>query len=249
MQLSYTTSPTNFSWIAIAIALMALSGGVPSAYAQLLIDNPVIEMRTDEGLRSIALRNTGGAAVQVTLELEQVLSPATAKPYDEYTVPANRNGVKITPQTLEIPSHGSAEALVQRTLKELTTDEVYRLKVKPVRVPDSSPIVLNYDLLLLVRPKQAAPSISLKRTSMGMALVNQGNSNALLSSMQLCDLSIDDCQTLSTQRLYANERWIIPVPKHFDTEHLVLHAEQIHQNNRQLMQYQMQYDAKQPDPF
>jgi len=239
---TYLTLVSRFPRLVMALVVAALSVFAPAAYAQLLINEPVIDMRSDERLRAVEFRNTGDTAVRVSLDLEHVVSPATSNPYNEYTVPADQNGVIVTPQVLVIPSQGTAQATVQRSLKDLDTDEVYRLKVKPIREPSSSPIVLNYDLLLLVRPQKASASISLKRTASGIALINRGNSNALMSSMQLCDLSIDDCQALSTQRLYANERWTVPVPEHFDVDHLVLRAEQIHQSSSQRIEYR----AKQP---
>lgn len=220
-----------------AAALSTVLGFAPSAHAQLVINEPVIEMHAGDASEKVEFRNTGDTTLFVTLDLQQVISPATSNPVNERTVPAEAKGISVNPQMLEIPAHQSAYAQVQRAVNEIDTDEVYRLRVKPVRSEASSSIVLNYDLLLLVRPEKASPSISLKRTSSGVALVNLGNSNALMSSMQLCDQSIDACHSLSTQRLYANERWSVPVPKHYDMNHLVLRAEQAHHNTTQSIEY------------
>lgn len=235
-------TPLSIRGLACALAKSAavLSAALwvtSSAHAQLAINEPVIEMRAADASEKVEFRNTGDTTIVVTLDLQQVISPATSNPVNERTVPAEASGVSINPRVLEIPAHQSAYAQVLRELIDLDTEQVYRLRVKPVRSATTSSIVLNYDLLLLVRPEKASPSISLKRTSSGVALVNLGNSNALMSSMQLCDQSIDACHSLSAQRLYANERWSVPVPKHFDIDHLVLHAEQAHHNTTQSIEY------------
>jgi len=229
----------------IAYTLAAALFTAAPAQAQLRISESVIEMYADESLRFVDFHNDGEHAIQMTLELQRVVSPATSSPLNQPTVLANAENLTITPRLLRIPAKQSVKALVQRAVTNLDTDDVYRLQVKPVRGPGASPIVLNYDLLVLVRPKKASPNISLKQTSSGVALVNVGNSNALMSSMQLCDQSINVCQPLSTQRLYANQSWSVPVPERFNVKHLVLYAEQVHQLNREVLEYK----AHQIDPL
>ncbi len=209
----------------------------PMANAQLKIQESVIEMRSSDAYRVLEFENTGKTSVFITLDLQQVVSPATSRFGEETTVPVKRHVMHITPSLLEIPAHQTAHAVVNRHIKPIKNEEVYRLLVKPVRSADSASIFLNYDLLFLVRPEKSNPNIALHRTPSGMSLVNTGNSNALMRQMQLCDRSIDVCAPLSTQRLYANERWTVPVPKYFNLDYLVLQTEQIHQEKSQHVEY------------
>jgi len=231
-----TTLMTFTNWVSASAIVAGLCLAAP-AHAQLRISESVIEMHASDSLRQVDFHNDGEQAVHVTLELQRVVSPATSNPFNEHTIPADADVLTITPSLLHIPAKQSVKALVRRAVTQLDTDEVYRLQVKPMRKPNASPIVLNYDMLLLVRPNKASPSVFLKRTPSGLSLVNVGNSNALMSSMQLCDQSIDACEALSAQRLYAKQRWSIPVPEHFNVDHLILHAEQVHQLNREVLEY------------
>jgi len=77
---TYLTLVSRFPRLVMALVVAALSVFAPAAYAQLLINEPVIDMRSDERLRAVEFRNTGDTAVRVSLDLEHVVSPATSNP-------------------------------------------------------------------------------------------------------------------------------------------------------------------------
>jgi len=203
----------------LAIMPFAFLSGMVNA--QLRFDEAVIEMKATDSVRYVDFHNTSNTPLTIQLEIQRVVTPEFSDLQTEQTLPVNTDVVSITPKVLEIPGKKS--------------------KIKPVRGPNSSPIVVNYDLLLLVRPTHPQPQVTFQKTPSGVSLINKGNSNVLLSSVQLCDVSIDVCNALPSRRLYAQQRWSIPSPEHFNSDALQLHAQQTLYQDGQVIEHQVTY--------
>jgi len=209
-------------WL-LAVSLLALSSSVS---AQLRVSDSIVNMTAEQQRSTIELTNTGASSLTVQLELHRVIDPGTVIGGDEVTQAAIDAPVRLNESQLEIGPGQSRSVIVHQSPRSLEHDDVYRLHVKPAIPAHSNGmnIVLNYNLLLFVRPLNADSRVRLNRRHDELTLSNDGNSNAQLSSLLVCDESSNECQPLPTQRLYANQQWQVPVPSHFDVETTVIYG-------------------------
>lgn len=225
-------------WFALAAStLLCLSGG---AAAQLKVSESVIEMDSNQTRTNLVLSNLGGSAVQVSINLQQVMEPGSSYPINEVTTPAHAAVLTLEPSLADIPPGQSLSVEIKHTARKLTDDEVYRVLVTPTQTQAATDvngdtntraggmnIVLNYDLLLLIRPEHSTPDIRVSQTSDGIKLVNQGSTNTLLKSVQLCDESTGACHQLPAMRLYAKQHMDLTFPVDYTLEHTVVKTQQI----------------------
>ncbi len=216
-----------------ALGLLLLQAA-QSASAQLLLNESVIEMDANQARGSIQMSNTGSTPIQVSIDLQEVLAPGTFGPLDEVTIPVQPSILQIEPNHFELPPNDKVTVAIHHSVRALQDDEAYRLLIQPTTTSQHSGmnILLNYDLMLLVRPADSEPKVRLIKTHEGVAFENQGTTNALLTKLQVCDESKNVCQSLPSQRLYAEQHWPIVLPEEFD-----IHHTQIKTHQRQRGQY------------
>lgn len=227
---------------ACALALL----GWNSAAAQLTVSESVIELQASEQQSTIQVSNTGAAPVRVSISLQAVPAPGDLGPAHEVTVPVLPEIMRIEPNHFEIQPKQSIDVNVHRAARDLKRDEVYRMHIKPDLNASrgGSNIRLSYDLLVMVRPDSSSPEIQITKTPAGFALVNQGNSNALLSSMQMCDELNVSCHSLPTVRMYAQQVLPLPVPEEIDSNYIVIKTTQSHREKRSQINYRMPYKSE-----
>lgn len=211
------------------------------ANAQLKVSDSVIEMRASDQSTTIEMSNTGSAPLQVSIDLSAVLAPGILGPSNEITHAAQSESMHIEPNNFEILPNQIMSVKVHRTARDLDSDEIFRMRVTPTSKQSQSGmnIRLSYDLLVMVRPDKSSPDIRLSKTYDEIALVNFGNSNALLSSMQMCDELIGHCQSLPNLRLHTRQILPLPIPPEFDLNHTVIKTVQTHRTQAEQINYRL----------
>ena len=233
-------SNTTARVIGAALAVVALCSWQPAS-AQLKVSDSIIEMSASESQTTLQMSNTGAQPMQVSITLNAVVAPGLSGPSNEVTKPVSAEIMRIEPSDFEIPPNQSITVNVHRSANQLNEDEIYRMLVKPSsKLPQNGMnIHLSYDLLLMVRPDNSLPVIKLKTTNDGIALVNQGNSNALLSTLQMCDELIGSCESLPNLRLYTRQIFPLPVPEAFNLQHTVIKTTQTYRSHGDQIDYRV----------
>ena len=210
-----------------------------TAVAQLKVSESVIELHASDEITTIELSNTGKDSIQVTMDLNAVLAPGIVENGKEDIRPANAEILRIEPNAFEIAPNTSQTVTVHHTARNLIEDEIYRLRVTPeLKQPQNGMnIRLSYDLLLMIRPDVSVPKIRLRTSNDNLSFVNIGNSNALLSSIQVCDELVGDCQSLPSSRLYTKQILPLTIPTQFNINHTVIKTVQSHLDQRNEINY------------
>jgi len=219
-------------------------------FAQLWVQDSVINMGSLEQSRAIELSNSSNQPLRVQINLTEVLNPESNRDDTETTAPVSSALISLETSSLIIPPMANAKVVIQNTSRLIDQEEVYRLSIKPqYSAPDAQPIdrdvransgmniLLNYSLLLFVKPQDATARVRLHRHDKTLSLVNNGNSNVKMKSIAICDASTEACQTLPTKRLYAKQRWILSVPLGFDFEHTFVQTVQSHEDGFRKIHY------------
>jgi len=195
--------------------------------AQLQVSETVINMDASQDQHSLELTNQGSTPLNVQVDLREVIRPNGSGHDDELTAPVPEGVLRVEPANLTLDAHETASFVIHHAPRQLATDAVYRVLVTPSQTQQQGMnIHLNYHLLLFVRPQQAVAKVGLKRRNNKLAMINYGNSNVRLTSLSLCDESIDVCESLPDQRLYSKQRWPLIVPASFNIEHTTLYTAQ-----------------------
>ena len=222
------------------VVLASLIAWQPAA-AQLKVSESVIEMQANEQETTIQMSNSGSEPLTVSLDLTRVLNAGTFEPTDEVTQPVAPSVMSIAPNNFKIAPNQTVSVHVRRALHHLDTDEIFRVRVTPSFAQPQSGmnIRLSYDLLLMVRPQNSQPDIQLTQTNNDIALINHGNSNALLSSMAVCDELLGVCESLRNIRLYTHQVLPLAIPTTFNLNHTVVKTTQTHRAQNRRVNYRL----------
>ncbi len=175
------------------------------------------------GYRDISLQNSGkkGLYVEVTpVRIIRAGMPTQMKLKDDQTDPY-KFGIAVSRLYTYVPAGGRSMIRIVPLLAQLTHDAVYGVQIVPLPgKPKPEPkrvkvvvtkmrVLVGYKLLVFIRPDNARPRLVASRKGKHLILVNQGNTNVLLYDGRQCDAYQQNCITLPSKRLYANNRWLL----------------------------------------
>ena len=155
----------------------------------------------------------------IATETYLVENPGLADEKRTLKTDPTKSGLMITPNKLALA--GEARKLMRFLLlaQQAEKDIIYRVTVKPViqgigetKQKLALKVLVGYEVLVIVRPKDAKVDLVAERKGNSLTLINQGNTNAYLQSGEQCNATGGDCQKLSTSRIYAGQRWTTTLP-------------------------------------
>jgi len=229
----------------MAVLLIALSTSEVSA--QLNVDKSVIELSSSDERRVIRLSNSGEDTLYVNLELHQVQDPTALEMTLLPSTDALSSGILVHPRQLIIApgQTRTARVVLKKSIPEI--DEVYRLVLSPFAgdaLAESKStkgagirMLLGYKILVLVRPDELNPEIELQRDSESVRLVNHGNTNVLMRTLEACNPDGLSCQKLPSNRVYAGEVLSLDIPEAISPENVLIRARQAVRGKEELVEY------------
>lgn len=216
------------------LAAAAVLGFTTEAAAQLKVSESVIDMDSNQTHHTLDLSNLGQGPIQISIDLLQVIEPASSHNDNETTTPAPEDVLRIEPASATVLPGDVLSVVIHHKSRSVVDDEIYRLLLTPSVVSTKTAamnILLSYDLMLMIRPVGAQADIRLRHTHEGIALINHGKTNAMLTSMQLCDELTEICHHLPPTRMYSKQHLPIDVPDAFALEHGVLKTQHTLRNS------------------
>jgi P pilus assembly chaperone PapD len=204
-----------------------------SAHAEMLLDNSIIVIDESNQRQDISVKNTSEIEnLYVNVELYKVEFPGTK---DENLIKVEgdikRNFI-VTPTKLVVPP-GDRKLVRFLNISGLADIEsVYRVNFTPVSKPQEvnyDPIkidgkeirtgvqvVIAYQVLVLVSPKDPKVDLSVTREGQIVTLKNQGTTNVLLFDGKQCHpVNTSECQDLTSFRIYPENTKSLELP--YDT--------------------------------
>lgn len=202
----------RFFMVAIGGALAA--SAVP-ARAELILSEVIVELQPGASShRDVEIWNNSPERAYLVAEPREIVDPGQPTETVRRDADPEKLGLLVSP-TRAILEPGQRKLLRIASLAGVPQRErVYRVTVKPVTgalTSDQSglKLLLGYDVLVMVRPAAAAPSIAATRSSGKLLLRNDGNSSVEMFDGRQCDASGGACVNLPAKRLYAGAQWQI----------------------------------------
>ncbi|MDA7705572.1 hypothetical protein N8772_03755 [Rickettsiales bacterium] len=158
----------------------------------------------------------------------EILNPGTK---DEKRVEIKgkiKDTLIVSPKKMVIPNGSARNLRLVPMFTNVTEDKIFRVRVEPViggADSDESSLVtilIAYDVLVMIRPKQDNTSYDIKRKGSKIMFKNTGNTNILIRNSMLCpaevtDKNSDSCNKAMNFRLYAGNKKIVDL-KDFATD-------------------------------
>lgn len=211
-----------------AALLGAMLATINTSYALINVTPVIVDIQSDSAGGDLDTQDVNVfnndkevAYVQVTPKIVQ--NPGT--PSEKQVVMANPEdlGLLVSPRKLVIPPDQFKIVRFVFTQKPAAVDRIFRVDIQPVTagllIPGSKQkqdvgikLLVGYAVLVIQRPVNAKPIISITRDGRTVTLKNTGNTNALLESGQQCDSKGKNCQKLPVDRLYAGNTWSFTAP-------------------------------------
>ena len=199
------------------VALLAASTllAATPARAELVLSELIVDLQSGKHVRDdVEIWNKSDERAFVAVEPRQILNPSLANQSEHRDPDPEKLGLLVSP-TRMILEAGQRKLLRIATLAPANSrEQVYRVTVKPViagvQAPDSGlKILVGYDVLVLVRPPQALPSITATRNGRALTFNNQGNVSVEIVEGKQCNSSRAECKELPGKRLYPGASWTV----------------------------------------
>lgn len=211
---------------ALALALAVAVIGGSAACASMNLSKVIIDFAPDKPSRDdIEITNAGDEVLYVSVEPFEVLD--AGQPGERrVTDPDPRIlGLLVSPNRLAL---GPGERKIVRFSlldRPAISDRIYRVAIQPVvgeltTQRTAVKVVVGYDVLVIARPLNGQPVLSVTRDGADLSITNLGNTNALLFDGRQCGPQ-SDCIDLPTKRLYAGSSWEIQLPRDAPARYLV----------------------------
>lgn len=209
----------------VSIFLFTLFLPFSFVYAQITVDQSVLEFDPSQKTQDLELRNAGDYKIFLDLKIAEIIDPHTTTPTRVELTDPRTSPVLVSPeQVLLVPGQRKRIRLIMRD-PAIDSDRVFRLSVKPytgkVSLGAAQPgkttsgikVLLGYEILLLSRPAELKPQMEIERSDSSITLTNTGNTNVLLRRIAQCEKDGSECIELQPNRLYVGERLELELPR------------------------------------
>lgn len=211
------------SFFIIISFLLAL---IPAAFASIGVE-PVIVSLSVKSLRDdVRVVNNGKKIVYVQVSTSRIENPGTKNRKAIPIKNPRESGLLVSPQKLAIPPGQFRLVRIVAIKPNITSDKIFQITFMPIvgKIKQPSNVynetrmalkfVVGYGVIVLVRPAQLNPKITLSRQGRSVTAKNEGNTTIYLSGGQQC-LTIGQCEPLKNlaKRLYPGNTWSFALPK------------------------------------
>ena len=200
--------------IAVAIGLAAIAA---PAHADLVLSDVIVELLPGEAPHhDVEAWNNSPERMYLAVEPREIVDPGQPGQSDRRDPDPEALGLLVSPARA-ILEPGQHKLLRVAALGGTPQRErVYRVTVKPVAGAITADktglkLLVGYDMLVLVRPAPAPPSITATRSGGKLVLHNEGASSVEMFDGKQCD-GAAKCADLPAKRLYAGADWTIDLP-------------------------------------
>lgn len=191
------------------LAVAAIIGLSTSARADLVLSQLVVDIAPAGNSRSdIEIWNNGSDPAYVEAAPREIQNPGTAAQNGNADPDPEKLGLLVSPAQMILEPGQRRLLRIAAISSTFDRERVYRVTVKPVvgeLTSESSAlkVLIGYDVLVIVRPKEMRPHVSATRAGSNLTLQNDGNVSVELLDGKQCAQGTDNCTKLPDDRIYS----------------------------------------------
>jgi P pilus assembly chaperone PapD len=173
--------------------------------------------------QDVRVYNHGGEIAYIKITPRIVDHPGTKHEKQIEVKNPQELGMLVSPRKLMIPPGQFKLVRFVFTKKPGKVDRIFRVDIQPVSgsllLPKTKKeevgikLMVGYAVLVMQRPNNPMPKLSIKRDGRIVTVKNTGNTNVLLADGTQCENGSKKCVELETHRLYAGNTWTFKAPK------------------------------------
>lgn len=203
---------------AALFGLLALVHPMSSASADIVLSELIVELQPGKHSREdVEIWNKDENRVYVSVEPAEIVNPGQPGQSRREEPDPEKLGLLVAPARMILEPGQRKLVRIADLRIDSSRERVYRVTVKPVAGPLSSPtsglkVLVGYDVLVLVRPGEAHPEVTGRRNGNQLHVHNRGNVSVELIQGRQCDSASQNCYDLPGKRLYAGADWSESLP-------------------------------------
>ncbi|MGE5563246.1 MAG: molecular chaperone [Bacillota bacterium] len=217
----------------LAGAAFLLAFAAASADAGIVLSDLIVELQPGEQAKDdIEVWNNSPDRAYVAVEPREIIDPGTSGQTVRKDPDPQKLGLLATPARMVLDPGQRKLIRVALLAPPANRERVFRVTVKPVvgelESHDSGlKILVGYDVLVLVRPQNSAPSVTAVRLGRELRFTNNGNVSVELVDGRQCDETRTHCQDLPGKRIYAGATWTEQLNSDLPVEYTVKEPGQV----------------------
>jgi P pilus assembly chaperone PapD len=195
----------------------AIAGPTTAARAELVLSQLVVELTPgDHGRSDIEIWNDDRERAYVAAEPRLVVNPGTPSESRRDNPDPEKLGLLVSPSRMILEPGQRRLLRIAAIAPPSDREQVYRVTVRPVvgelsAAGSGLKVLVGYDVLVLVRPKEMHAHVSGSRQGGKLILKNDGNVSVELVDGKRCDSAGSGCSDLPGARLYAGAEKVFDV--------------------------------------
>ena len=210
--------------LAAVWGITALLAAAP-AHADLVLSELIVELQPGKQVRDdIEIWNNSPERAFVAIEPREILNPSLPSQSMRQDPDPEKLGILVSPARMILEPGQRKLVRIAALSTSPDHERVYRVTVKPVvgviqSESSGLKVLLGYDVLVLVRPAQAAASVIGFRSGRTLTFENKGNVSVEIVDGRQCAAVHTQCTQLPGKRLYAGASWTVELQSDVPAEY------------------------------
>ena len=203
--------------IAALAGAASLAAATPAA-ADLVLSELIVDLQPGRLTRDdLEVWNNSSERAFVAVDPREIVDPSLPSQSTRQDPDPEKLGILVTPARMILEPGQRKLIRIADVSATPDREHVYRVTVKPVvgaiRSDESGlKIMVGYDVLVLVRPAQAAANVIATRAGRSLTFDNHGNVSVEVIDGRQCTPDHSKCTPLPGKRLYSGASWTVELP-------------------------------------
>jgi len=210
---------TNLSIVYTLICLSSINLFIDEVRAEMFVDRSIVVFEKDAQPRvDVKVSNSGDENIYVQVDVLEVRNAGQVDELRTKITDPTKMKLIATPNKLIIPPNGQKLVRILNLQTANNEERIYRINVTPIVAPLEDEtgqlrIVVAYQILTIIQPDSPDSVLQANRTGKSINFKNSGNTNVLLFDGRQCNPADgEQCEELTSRRLYAGNSWTLDLP-------------------------------------
>lgn len=198
--------------LALAIGTVLLLAMPSAAQAQISVSRLIIDIGPDSEREDIVVGNIGEEVAYVEIEISEYLNPGTPEEVTVVRDSPRDLGILASPNRMILQPGEKAILRLAVIERPDDFDRVFKITVTPVvgeieSSENAIKFVYAYGLVIILRPDDPQPDVTVSRDGRMFTAVNNGNTMVQFGFGVQCDVAGANCVDIANKRVYPNSTW------------------------------------------
>ncbi|MGY8996679.1 MAG: fimbrial biogenesis chaperone [Alphaproteobacteria bacterium] len=199
-------------FFALSLGVFFISALPSQVQAQVSVSRLIIDIGPDSEREDIVVGNIGEEVAYVEIEISEYLNPGTPEETVVVRDSPRELGILASPNRMVLQPGEKAILRLAVIERPDDIDRVFKITVTPVvgeieSSENAIKFVYAYGLVIILRPADPQPNVTVSRDGRMLSAVNAGNTMVQFGFGVQCDPTGANCVDIANKRVYPNSTW------------------------------------------